>query len=44
MPALSGSRLELGSDASKITWCNSAGYGRAHPLLATGEMRGARLP
>jgi hypothetical protein len=39
MPQLSGSRLELGQDAGKITWNNSVEYGRAQPLLTTDEMR-----
>jgi len=41
MPLLSGSRAELGDNASKITWNNSITYGTDHPLLATDEAREA---
>jgi hypothetical protein len=39
MPIMSGSIMELGQDASKITWNNSVACGRNHPLLTTDEMR-----
>jgi hypothetical protein len=41
MPNLSGSRAELGDDASKITWGNSKAYAHKHPLLKTDEEREA---
>lgn len=39
MPMLSGSAMELGQDAGRITWNNSVAFGREHPLLATDDMR-----
>ena len=41
MPMLSGSQMELGKDAGKITWQNSVDYGREHPLLKTDDDRDA---
>jgi hypothetical protein len=38
---LSGSRMEHGADAGRITWNNSKAYGTEHPLLTSGEMRDA---
>jgi hypothetical protein len=39
MPMLSGSRLELGQDAGKITWGNSVAYGANRRLLTSDEER-----
>jgi hypothetical protein len=41
MIELSGSRVEHGQDAARITWNNSKAYGADHPLLTTDEMRDA---
>lgn len=41
MPMLSGSRVELGADAGRITWNNSKAYGVDKPLLTTDAMRDA---
>lgn len=41
MVSLSGSRMEHGQDAGRITWDNSKAYGADHPLLTTDEMRDA---
>jgi hypothetical protein len=41
MIELSGSRMEHGQDAGRITWNNSKEYGKEHPLLTTDEMRDA---
>lgn len=41
MVELSGSRMEHGQDAGRITWNNSKAYGADHPLLTTDEMRDA---
>jgi len=41
MIELSGSRMEHGQDAGRITWNNSKAYGAEHPLLTTDEMRDA---
>jgi len=41
MIELSGSRMEHGQDAERITWNNSKVYGAEHPLLTTDEMRDA---
>lgn len=41
MIELSGSIMEHGRDASRITWSNSKDYGTEHPLLTTDEMRDA---
>ena len=41
MIELSGSRMEHGQDAGRITWNNSIEYGRDKPLLTTDEMRDA---
>lgn len=41
MVELSGSRVEHGQDAGRITWDNSKEYGRNKPLLTTDEMRDA---
>jgi hypothetical protein len=41
MIELSGSRVEHGQDAGRITWNNSKAYGAEYPLLATNEMRDA---
>lgn len=38
---LSGSRMEHGQDAGRITWDNSKAYGAEHPLLTTNDMRDA---
>lgn len=38
MVELSGSRMEHGQDAGKITWENSQSYGADHPLLTSDEM------
>lgn len=38
---LSGSRVEHGQDAGRITWNNSKEYGAEHPLLTTDDMRDA---
>ncbi len=38
---LSGSQLEHGKNAARITWGNSMAYAKKHPLLATDEMRDA---
>jgi hypothetical protein len=39
MIELSGSRMEHGQDAGRITWNNSKEYGKEHPLLTSDEMR-----
>lgn len=39
MIELSGSRMEHGQDAGRITWDNSKAYGRDRPLLTTDEER-----
>lgn len=39
MIELSGSRMEHGQDAGRITWNNSKAYGKEHPLLATDAER-----
>lgn len=36
---LSGSVMEHGENASKITWNNALDYGRNHPLLTTDDER-----
>lgn len=41
MVELSGSRMEYGQDAGRITWNNSKAYGADRPLLTTDEMRDA---
>lgn len=41
MVELSGSRMEHGANAGRITWNNSKEYGAAHPLLTNDEMREA---
>lgn len=41
MPALSGSKFELGNDAGRITWNNSVAYGKDRPLLATEDEKDA---
>lgn len=41
MPLLSGSQAELGNDAGRITWNNSAAYGKDNPLLTTEEEKDA---
>jgi hypothetical protein len=41
MVELSGSCLEHGQDAGRITWDNSKAYGAERPLLATEEERDA---
>jgi phage pi2 protein 07 len=41
MMDLSGSRMEHGQDAGRITWNNSVAYGKDRPLLTTDEMRDA---
>lgn len=41
MPMLSGSILEHGRDADRITWRNSVAYGHAHPLLTCDSDREA---
>ena len=41
MIELSGSRLEHGQDAGRITWNNSVAYGQQQPLLKTQEDRDA---
>jgi hypothetical protein len=41
MPMLSGSQMELGRDAGKITWTNSLKYGQERPLLKTDDERDA---
>lgn len=41
MPMLSGSIMELGQDAGKITWSNSVEFGRNRPLLTTDAMKDA---
>ena len=41
MIELSGSRMEHGQDAGRITWRNSLDYGKAHPLLKTDAERDA---
>jgi hypothetical protein len=38
---LSGSCMEQGRDAGRITWANAKAYGADKPLLTTGEMRDA---
>jgi hypothetical protein len=38
---LSGSRMEHGQDAGRITWNNSKVYGAEHPLLKNDEERDA---
>jgi len=38
---LSGSRMEHGQDADRITWNNSKAYAAERPLLTTDEMRDA---
>lgn len=39
MIELSGSRMEHGQNAGRITWNNSVAYGQDHPLLTTDDMR-----
>ena len=39
MIALSGSRMEHGQDAGRITWGNSVAYGKEQPLLKTDDER-----
>lgn len=39
MIELSGSRMEHGRDAGRITWDNSVAFGKDRPLLTTDEMR-----
>lgn len=41
MIELSGSQMEHGKDAGKITWNNSTAYGKDRPLLTTDELRDA---
>jgi hypothetical protein len=41
MIELSGSRVEHGQDAGRITWDNSKVYGAERPLLTTDAMRDA---
>lgn len=41
MIELSGSRLEHGCDASRITWNNAQTYAADRPLLTTDDMRDA---
>lgn len=41
MVALSGSRMEWGQDAGRITWNNSVAYGKDNPLLHDAEMMDA---
>ena len=41
MCMLSGSRLEHGNDAGRITWNNSVTYAAENPLLLTEEQRDA---
>lgn len=41
MIELSGSRMEHGQDAGRITWNNSQAYGAERPLLTTDDMRDA---
>jgi hypothetical protein len=41
MIELSGSRMEHGQDAGRITWNNSKAAGAERPLLTTDEMRDA---
>ncbi len=41
MVELSGSRMEHGQDAGRITWNNAKEYGADRPLLTTDEMREA---
>jgi len=41
MIELSGSVMEHGNNAGKITWNNSIAYGREHPLLKTDDERDA---
>ena len=41
MPNLSGSKMELGDNAGRITWNNSKAYGAEHPLLADDDARDA---
>lgn len=41
MIELSGSVMEHGRDAGRITWNNAKEYGRDHPLLTTDDMRDA---
>lgn len=41
MVELSGSRVEHGQDAGRITWDNSKAYGADHPLLTDDNMRDA---
>lgn len=41
MVELSGSRMEHGPNAGRITWDNSKEYGADRPLLTTDEMRDA---
>lgn len=41
MLELSGSQMEHGQDAGRITWANSQEYSTEHPLLTTDDMRDA---
>jgi hypothetical protein len=41
MIGLSGSRMEHGQDAGRITWNNSKEYGQERPLLTTDDARDA---
>ncbi len=41
MIELSGSRMEHGQDAGRITWNNSKAYGQEHPLLVDDDARDA---
>jgi hypothetical protein len=41
MIELSGSQMEHGQDAGRITWNNSVEYGKEHLLLTTDDMRDA---
>ena len=43
MVKLSGSRMEHGQDAGKITWGNSVAYGKDRPLLTDDAAREAAM-